>query len=292
MNPPHRAGALAPLLLGIVLGSALQLQQPALWSAGVYVAGAAGAACVLAVAWWGRRPGLVRTLVTLVAAAVLSFAVTGWRAVAYLAEGLAPALEGVDLVVTGVVQAMPHRSDAGLRFRFEPEEALLAGKPVRLPPQLMLGWYGGLDGAGDVLPDPQRQPADLHAGERWRFALRLKAPHGQLNPHGFDYELWLWEQGVQATGAVRAGARDPQPVRLAQTWAHPVEQARQHVRDAIFRRVDDPQLAGVLAALVVGDQGAIERADWDVFRATGVAHLMSISGLHVTMFAWVAAALV
>jgi competence protein ComEC len=46
----------------------------------------------------------------------------------------------------------------------------------------------------------------------------------------------------------------------------------------------------VLAALVVGDQGAIERADWDVFRATGVAHLMSISGLHVTMFAWAAAA--
>src|SRR5262249_39251471 len=163
------------------------------------------------------------------------------------------------LVVTGLVQSMPHRTDAGLRFRFEVEDAQLAGAPVRLPPQLMLGWYGGLDAAGDVLPDPQRQPADLHAGERWRIALRLKAPHGQPNPHGFDYELWLWEQGVQATGAVRAGARDPPPVRLAQTWAHPVEQARQHVRDAIFRQVDDPQLAGVLAALVVGDQGAIER---------------------------------
>ncbi|MEP6792066.1 MAG: DNA internalization-related competence protein ComEC/Rec2, partial [Ramlibacter sp.] len=42
-------------------------------------------------------------------------------------------------------------------------------------------------------------------------------------------------------------------------------------------------------ALVVGDQNAIDRADWDIFRATGVAHLMSISGLHITMFAWVAA---
>jgi competence protein ComEC len=71
-----------------------------------------------------------------------------------------------------------------------------------------------------------------------------------------------------------------------------VEQARHRVRDAIFERVADRRLAGVLAALVVGDQGAIERADWDVFRATGVAHLMSISGLHVTMFAWAAALLV
>ena len=54
----------------------------------------------------------------------------------------------------------------------------------------------------------------------------------------------------------------------------------------------DASAAGVLAALAVGDQAAIERDDWAVFRNTGVAHLMSISGLHVTMFAWLAAMLV
>ena len=57
-------------------------------------------------------------------------------------------------------------------------------------------------------------------------------------------------------------------------------------------RCADRQTAGLLAALIVGDQNAIERGDWDVFRATGVAHLMSISGLHITMFAWLAALLV
>ena len=122
--------------------------------------------------------------------------------------------------------------------------------------------------------------------------VRLKAPHGNSNPHGFDYELWLWEQGLQATGYVRAGPSDPPPQRLADTWRHPVERARQDVRDAVFERVADRRTAGLLAALVVGDQNAIDRADWDVFRATGVAHLMSISGLHVTMFAWAAALLV
>jgi predicted membrane metal-binding protein len=50
------------------------------------------------------------------------------------------------------------------------------------------------------------------------------------------------------------------------------------VRDAILTRVADQQAAGVIAALVTGDQNAIDRADWDVFRATGVAHLMAISG--------------
>src|SRR2546422_7595132 len=108
----------------------------------------------------------------------------------------------------------------------------------------------------------------------------------------FDYELWLWEQGIQATGYVRAGPHDAPPSRLSSSWEHPVERARQSVREAIFARVENRPLAGVVAALVVGDQNAIERADWDVFRATGVAHLMSISGLHITMFAWLASLLI
>ena len=286
---PRRPSAIAPFLLGVVLGAAAQLQQPRLWTSASYIGASVVAAFALGLAW-RRPPTLARGCLVLLASAALSFAVAGWRATNYLADGLAPQLEGRDLLVTGVVGAMPHRTDAGLRFRFDVESAMSGDQPVRLPPLLMLGWYGGVDGAADVLPDPQGQPADLQAGERWRLALRLKAPHGQLNPSGFDFELWLWEQGVQATGSVRAGPRDPAPQRLASTWLHPVEQARQAVREAIFRQVPDPSVAGVVAALVVGDQGAIERADWDVFRATGVAHLMSISGLHITMFAWAAAA--
>jgi competence protein ComEC len=81
---------------------------------------------------------------------------------------------------------------------------------------------------------------------------------------------------LQATGYVRAGVKDALALRLAQTGLHPVELARQQVRDRIFEQVSDRKYAGLLAALVVGDQNAIDRADWDVFRATGVAHLMSI----------------
>ncbi len=81
----------------------------------------------------------------------------------------------------------------------------------------------------------------MHAGERWRLTVRLKAPHGARNPHGFDYELWLWEQGVQATGYVRSSARldalHGPPERLAATWRYPVEQLRERVRDAILRAV-------------------------------------------------------
>src|SRR6185295_10649134 len=45
------------------------------------------------------------------------------------------------------------------------------------------------------------------AGERWRFTVRLRRPHGNLNPHGFDYEGWLLERGIGATGYVRSGKK-------------------------------------------------------------------------------------
>ena len=302
-QPADRARLILPVLLAFVVGTAAQLQQVNLYSSWIYlcfllvalVLHALLAIKIVVIKVSGTRQKISRsvvpagalTLIFAVAAAfALGFGSAGLRASAFVADALSPALEGRDINVTGVVAAMPQRNEAGLRFRFDVESAREGTKPVKLPPSIYLGWYSGVFGAMATPADLQRQPEDVRAGERWQMTVRLKAPHGGSNPHGFDYELWLWEQGLQATGYVRAGAKDATAQRLGQTWAHPVEVARQRARDAIFERVPDRKLAGVIAALVVGDQNAIERADWDVFRATGVAHLMSISGLHVTMFAW------
>ncbi|MCF8211340.1 MAG: DNA internalization-related competence protein ComEC/Rec2 [Rhodoferax sp.] len=309
----HLTRAIPALLVAWVLGSYLQLQQSELWPWQIYAAllllGVLGLAglCLRALArrgWW---------VAWLLLAMVAAVGLTGLRAGVFLQAALSPDLEGRDLLVTGVVSALPQRNEAGLRFRMEVETALLAGEPARVPPRMDVGWYGGAfsagpavlalaedrGGAGAVGAPPvaaevslNRVPADVRAGERWQMNLRFKAPHGSRNPHGFDYELWLWEQGVQATGYVRASAKDPVALRLGQTWRYPVALARQTVREQIFARVTQRQFAGLVAALVVGDQNAIERPDWDVFRATGVAHLVSISGLHITMFAWGAALLV
>jgi competence protein ComEC len=145
-------------------------------------------------------------------------------------------------------------------------------------------------GQGEALP--MVAPAPALAGERWQLPVRLKRPHGVLNPEGFDAELWLFEQGVGAVGSVRASApTDPQRLDSARWW-RPDEQldaARQRWRDAALLQGGQPEVAGVLAALSVGDQSAIDAPGWALFRQTGVAHLMSISGLHITLFAWLAA---
>ncbi|MES2424091.1 MAG: DNA internalization-related competence protein ComEC/Rec2 [Pseudomonadota bacterium] len=287
-------GLLVAALASFVGGSALQLQQPVLWETSVYacfMALAGAIACFAAIRKivHGARWGLV-----LSAALLAGFALVGLRAVVFQSQALNPALEGRDLLLRGTVATMPQQNEAGMRFRFDVDAATLDGAAVRLPPRLYLGWYGGVwqtqaAGSAQVLAEPQQQPPEIRPGDRWQFNARLKAPHGSANPHGFDYELWMWEQGLQANGTVRAGPKDPTPQRLGAGTPHPVERARQQVRDAIFASVADRKLAGVVAALVTGDQNAIDRADWDIYRATGVAHLMSISGLHITMFAWLAA---
>ena len=301
-----------------VMGCALQLQQTALWEGWIYGLFCLPALMVIAqgamksVVTGGAKnepsrlqSRIIVPLLISLCAALLGFGQTGWRAAQFASTALDARLEGVDIRVTGVIAGMPQRDESGLRFRLDVESAQTIGEgrlqPVKLPPRIQLSWYRSLprlseDAALAPFAELHAGGGELRAGERWQLTARLKAPHGNLNPHGFDYELWLWEQGIAATGYVRATprelARGDGPIKLGDTWQHPIEAQRQRVRDAILERVSQPQLAGVVAALAVGDQASIDRSDWDIYRATGVAHLMSISGLHITMFAWGAALIV
>ena len=243
------------LALGFfIAGVALQLQQRQLWSGWFYGLLALPGLLALGYRTFNRgkipsRSGARALVATALLASAFGFGLTGLRATQFQATALNPALEGRDIAVTGTVVAMPQRSEDATRFRLRVDSAQLNGEPARLPQLLLLGWYAGF-GAREATAaltggdDPaefslalQRQPQSLRAGERWQMTVRLKAPHGNSNPHGFDYELWLWEQGVQATGYVRAGPRDAPPVRLSSSWQHPVERARQAAREAIFARV-------------------------------------------------------
>lgn len=277
-------------LPGWVLGVALQLQQPAVWALWGYACMVcAGVALALGSRFAARR---VAAVLALLMGCLLGFGLTGARAAHFASHALNPALQGVDIELVGRVASLPQRTAQGERFDLAVESATRGGQPVALPGRIQLGWTSGFGpAAADALWDMTSRSPGVRAGERWRFTVRLRSPHGLSNPQGFDREHWLWERGIQATGHVKSGPRDPVPERLGSTWLHPLDSLRQRVSERIDERVDDPRAAGVLAALVVGDQSAIDREDWALFRTTGVAHLMSISGLHVTMFAWLATAL-
>ena len=228
----------------------------------------------------GRQRRLVVAALLVSAAAALGFVWAASFAHLRLADELPAAMEGRDIELSGVVAGLPQALERGVRFEFDVESAA-AGVPRRIS----LAWYRGRDDeeASPVIP--------VRAGERWRFTVRLKRPHGNLNPHGFDYEAWLFERGIRATGYVRPRSAERIDARV---WrpGYAVEMLRESIRDRFRAVLPDAPFAGILIALAIGDQQAIDAELWQTFARTGITHLMSISGLHVTMFAGLAYALI
>jgi competence protein ComEC len=284
---------IAPAALSLVAGFWLAQQQaelpamPVLW----------GLSVVAVLLLWlaALRPaGTPSDIARLVAVALVAFSWAGIWGDAQLSRRLAPALEGRDIDVAGVIAGLPQRLDRGQRFEFEVEQA-----PPGVPPRIALTWPDGRRAGHDAAAHEQAVLSGipvLPAGSRWQLRVRLKRPHGNMNPHGFDYEAWLFERGIGATGSVRAGGEGAAAQRLVdlQAWhpAHVINALREGVRkrfQRVLANVDgaDPryQYAGVLVALAIGDQRAIPPAQWDMFARAGITHLVSISGLHVTMVA-------
>lgn len=297
-------GVWALSVLAWVSGVALQLFQPAVWPPGVdaVLLGMAAGLALLAWHWRGQRRGAAVWALALLMAGAGS---TDWRAAERLSHRLPVALEEEDLLLEGRVRGLPQLSPQGQVFVFETERAWTLeaaaqarglarpDRPLAFRARVRLVWTTPQT-PGES--DPQGQTHTLpRAGEAWRLPVRLRRPHGQANPGGFDAELWLFEQEIGATGSVRA-ALPGLAVRLAgpRPW-RPLEwldHARQAWRDRILLASPDARAAGLLAALAVGDQAAIDDTDWTLYRRTGIAHLVSISGSHITMFAALAMALV
>jgi hypothetical protein len=164
----HTPASPGPVLAGFISGVALQLQQSALWPQPGY------ALCPLLACRGGRafvafgrsavKASWGRAMFAFALATLLGFGSAGWRAGVFQSTALDPALEGRDIEVTGGVLAMPQPGEDGLRFRLGIESARLDGRAVRLPPQILLGWYSGFAGREPApwprMPTPSRR--------RWR----------------------------------------------------------------------------------------------------------------------------
>lgn len=272
-------------LLGMGMVQALPALPAALaWRIGSAAVVIALVASIIAARRGWRGSWCCWVLVAALAGFDWSAARAGWR----MAEVLPVALEGQVMRLTGRIGGLPQRTEGqggvqGWRFVFDVDvdadedvdvglDVNAKASEVRAPVRVLLSCYA--------------MPTDPRVGERWRFDVKLRRPHGLMNPRGFDQALWMLEQDLPAAGSCRAKGQS----KLEEGgWG--VDALRQALRDAIDRRLaaaSDRRGAGVLAALSLGDQGAVNPADWALYRDTGVAHLLSVSGLHVTMFAWLA----
>jgi competence protein ComEC len=288
-------------LIGFAVGVALLQQQAELLPIWVYLTCPIFLSLLLVLRWqrkislnWALKPQLklplklpLKPVLQVLFAAMLGFCWSGLYAHYYLSEQLPSTLENRDLQVTGVIDNLPNRVPQGVRFNFLVEKyqtnvesaSIDAATLNRLPSRLALGWFDH--------PSNPIAATDLRPGQRWQLTVRLKRPHGNANPDGFDYEVWLLEQGIRATGSVRAkaaetafenGASVSNQRQKEFVWSlHNLNQrARYHLREKIMSTLAEARYAGVIAALVIGDQRDIAQSDWQIFNRTGIGHLISI----------------
>src|SRR5450830_1770759 len=219
-----------------------------------------------------------------------AFAAGFFWASSYAHHRLAGALpsdwQGKNIQIIGVVASMPQQLERSDRFDFDVERVLNQddgrNQAVKVPAHISLAQYSTEFGSNQASEKPTSQ---FHAGERWKLTVRLKPPHGTLNPHGFDFEMWALEHNIRATGYVRKDEGNQKLSNFVMRPAYIVEAIREDIRTRMQRVLVNLPYEAVLRALAIGDESGISQNDWQVFLKTGTNHLMSISGLHITMLA-------
>ncbi len=204
------------------------------------------------------------------------------RADQLLRQRLPVALEGMDLAVTGVVVSLPERRVNGQRFHFRVE----TGDPGIVGRRVLLNHYDSQVRTATDAPT-SRDATGIRAGQRCHWTIRLQQPHGFANPGTFDYEAWLFQQGLSARGYVRPGAANRCTVgesRRLLAW-------RSALRQRLLAATDGLAFQAVILALSLGDRSQLSDQQWALFTATGTNHLVVISGLHVALFAGLSALL-
>ncbi len=237
-----------------------------------------------------RLPALEWSLLLIPALLLLVLLPGYWRLAASLLAGFSWALLQAQLILT-----------PSLALELEGQNVLIQGHVVSLPEQKSNDRRGrtrfeftveSLSHAGKFYPTPGRirlsayrtsQLGELHAGQRWQLLVRLKQARGMMNPGSFDYEAWLFQHRIRATGYIRKSSKNH--MLTADTSSCLVLCVREEIRDKIVTLTTDSEYTGLLLALSIGERSLITPAQWQWLRQTGTSHLVAISGLHVGLIA-------
>ncbi len=184
---------------------------------------------------------------------------------------------GKDLHTKGYIASLIDKKSIVSHFIFVPNQYCYHAQCIKAKNKLRLSWY--------VVGQ------SIHPGQSWQLVVRLKKPHGFANPGSFNYERWLQQQGIVATGYVKHVPK--QNHLLAAHWYHaPLTQMRAYLRQRIAALFPQEPMLAFLTALSIGDRSGMIATQWQVLRDTGTSHLLAISGLHIGMIAMCAYCLV
>lgn len=253
-----------PVLLA--LGAALYWTLPLEPGFPVLAALAAAAAVLRLAAAGTGLPRLATTAALLMALGALAGKTETWRAGTPMLGAEIPTM------LTGRVAAIERQASGRVRLTIDVEST--ARPSLRFAP-------------GRVRLSARSIPNDLAPGDGVAGHVRLFPPSGPARPHGYDFAFESYMDGIGATGfflsnpveTELAAAPDRQAALLAR-----IGRVREAISSRIMERVGGPEGA-IAAALIAGTRAGIPEDVNEDLRKTGLAHVLSISGLHMALVA-------
>lgn len=257
-----------PVALGFGIGIYFALPlEPPLWLGAAFAAAFALASAAVAWAWPGRRTAIVVIGVPL-AVAGLGFAAAQVRAHTAATTTLAQRIGPLTLTARIVeAESLPD----GIRLRLD-QLASPALNEENRPQQVRIRLRGDQD--------------TLRPGDRIRLRAVLAPPQGPSAPGAFDFQRHAYFAGLGAVGYGLGRAEVLTDTNANATGA--VTLWVERLRHALGLRVQEHASGApgaIILALLIGETAAIPPDALTAIRDSGLAHLLSISGLHVGLVA-------
>jgi competence protein ComEC len=288
-------------------------RQPMLWAAAAYASGiTVGAHAWRPPVWWmisavaiaaaaayfvRRRSQLAWTLAFGAVFLAGAFHIQARSDGARLETGIQPYADRQELQITAHVTRDGRVQPGGFgevrqTMDVETEEiTTAAGQIVPVHSGIRLSVYGPRSGDGEEAPGENSAGASgampiFHYGNRICFSGKLKLPRNFRNPGAFDYESYLADHGIAALGSAKLENVE----RLPGFAGNRLAGWRSRMHRSVIAKVHElwpPREAALIDAMVIGEEAFIDRDTRTDFQRSGTYHVLVVSGMNVTILAFV-----
>ena len=204
---------------------------------------------------------------------IIAYTWTHCFALTLIYPKISSSLEGKVLTISGMVREVRANNPDYVKVLFQLDNTSLKRFNYGIPDLVLLNWY--------------QVPIKVKTHQLCHLQVKLKRFRRLANPGTADWEKTMFLRGIGARGYIREGNCDDPPADYAN-----LSSLRAYLIQKSGERVQRYENTGTMQALTYGVRENLTQGQWEILHETGTAHLLAISGLHISSIAFIVFVLV